>query len=71
MSKHRLNEAATMATLQHMLTQRFGATPTIVTLTPPPGARARMTVAVRAHDKQDFPAAIVTRGAYTTATLRR
>ena len=71
MSKYLLSEESTMVTLRRLLTQRLGRTPAIVVLTPPPGARQRMTVAVRAHDKHDFPSAIVTRGAYTAATLRR
>ena len=71
MSKELLAHATTMATLRSICAERFGVSPAIVQLAPPPGARERMTVATRAHDQHDFPSAMRTRDAYTAASIRR
>ena len=71
MSKELLDHPGVRAKLDAYTAARFGTLPAVVRLAPPPRARERVTVAVRAHDKKVFPNARATSGAYVHATLRR
>ena len=71
LSKELLHEHGVRAKLDDYTAERFGASPGVVQLTPPPRARERVTVAVRAHDKKVFPNMGYTARAYVNATLRR